>query len=317
MKRLALALLMTLLITGSDCGRTHHTCPEGTAIPNVNFDNGSRECISFDEICFTEDRASTIACVDCPGCDPYEPMDAGVGDGSVDGDVPDGEIPECETDMDCDRQDAARCDTDTGTCVGCAGDLNCVDVNGLRRCDADEGLCVECKPASEALDCGNTSCDPATFECTETVRGSRIVCESCVSDSDCGPDLSCVPMWLGNTPRATGYCLRGVSTGECAQPFAFPLPDARESLSGGAAALYCGVKEDLTSCEAVWDLVNNETCEDDSDCTAPGGICRQVGVVGRRCTYECGFANECLPGGGSGSTCGDAGGSTEEKYCGG
>ena len=223
MKRLLPTFLMALMLMGSDCGQTAHDCPEGTAIPNVNFENGSRECIPFDEICFTEDRASTIACADCPTCEPYEPpMDAGV-DGSVDGEVPDGEVPECESDIECDQKEAARCDTNMGMCVACIEDLNCVGVNGLERCDADEGLCVECKPLSEALDCGSTSCNPATFECTDTVRRSRNVCESCVSDSDCGTDLACVPMWFGDTPRATGYCLYPADRGLCEQPFAYSI----------------------------------------------------------------------------------------------
>ncbi|NNE18149.1 MAG: hypothetical protein HKN10_06705 [Myxococcales bacterium] len=304
---------MALLLMGSNCARTVNDCPEGTAIPNVNFDSGSRECLPFDEICFTEDRGSTIACVDCPTCDPYEHNDGGVPDASIDG-----EVPECESDTDCSEIDAARCDTETGTCVGCDQDLSCIGVDAFERCDADEGLCVECKPISEELDCGATSCNPATFECTDTERGSRIVCESCVSDSDCGPDLGCVPMTFGETPRTGGYCLQRVGTEPCAQPFAFPLAETRESLSGAAPALYCGVKEDLTTCEAVWDLVNNETCEDDIDCPAPGGFCRPVGALGLRCTYECTVPSQCLdPDDGSGSTCGDNGGTAEEKYCGG
>ena len=76
MTRLSLTLMTALLLMGSNCGQTVHNCSEGTAIPNVNFDNGSRECLPFDEICFTEDRSSTIACADCPTCDLYEPPDA-------------------------------------------------------------------------------------------------------------------------------------------------------------------------------------------------------------------------------------------------
>jgi hypothetical protein len=126
-----------------------------------------------------------------------------------------------------------------------------------------------------------------------------------------------VPMRFGNVPLRGGFCLQTTGTGECAQPFAFPLPEPRESLSGAPPAVYCGVNEELTSCDAVWALVNNELCEDDFDCAAPGAICRQVGELGLRCTYECSFANECLPGGGSGSTCGDDDGSAAENYCGG
>ena len=312
MKHLVFGLLLASLLTGSDCGRTVHDCEEGTAIPNVNFDNGSRECLPVDEICFTEDRTSTIACADCPTCEPYEPEDAGVGDGSVDG-----EVPECEADGDCLLADAARCDTTIRMCVGCAEDLNCVGVDGLGRCDADEGLCVECKPVSEALDCGSTSCNPATFECTDTIRGSRDVCESCVSDSDCGTDLGCVPMWFGETPRTTGYCLYPDGSDSCARPFIYPLPGERESLSGAAASFYCGVNEDLTTCEAVHALLNDQSCEIDADCPE-GSLCRDVGDDTTKCTYECTHGNQCLDQGtGQLSVCGDADGTAEEKYCGG
>jgi hypothetical protein len=126
----------------------------------------------------------------------------------------------------------------------------------------------------------------------------------------------CVPMQFGNVPLRGGYCLRRFGPDQCTQPFAFPLPDERESLSGAAPALYCGVNEDLTSCEAVQALVDNQGCGDDFDCVAPGGICRQVGAIGLRCTYACSFATQCLEED-SGSTCGDANGSAEEDYCGG
>ena len=200
--------------------------------------------------------------------------------------------------------------------MGCIEDLNCVGVDGLERCDADEGLCVECKPASEALDCGSTSCNPATFECTDTVRGSRDVCESCVSDSDCGTDLACVPMWLGNTPRVTGYCLYPTDQGLCQQPFALVLPQDRESLSGAEATRYCGVNEQLATCEAVWALVDDAECETDLDCPA-AGLCREVGELGLQCSYECAGAGACPEAPAAGSTCGDAAGTAEEKYCGG
>ena len=166
------------------------------------------------------------------------------------------------------------------------------------------------------MDCGDRSCDPATRECSDTVRGSRGECEACVSDSDCIERFACVPMQFGNVPLRGGFCLRGAGPNQCEQPFAFPLPDARESLSGADPAFYCGVTEALTSCEAVQALVDNELCENDFDCFGPGGICRQVGVIGLRCTYQCSLATQCLEED-SGSTCGDADGTAEEDYCGG
>ena len=224
--------------------------------------------------------------------------------------------PDCEDDLDCPFEEASRCDLTSQTCEPCLEDLDCAGIDGLPRCDAEEGLCVECLPATEAMDCGDRSCDPATRECSDIARGSRAECEACVSDSDCMEEFACVPMRFGNVPLRGGFCLQTNGTGECAQPFAFPLPDPRESLSGAAAAVYCGVNEELTSCEAVLTLVENVPCDDDFDCVAPGGICRELGEAGLGCTYACSHGTECTETG-IPSTCGDANGTAEEDYCGG
>ena len=278
-------IALAMLVGGAACARETVSCPEGTAI--LDFESGGRECV------------------------PVGP-DGGLGGTGGMGN------PECVNDLDCPFEEASRCNPSSEMCEPCLEDVDCAGIDGLPRCDAEQGLCVQCAPATEAMDCGERSCDPATRECSEFVRGSRAECEACVSDSDCVEGFMCVPMRFRNAPRRGGYCLQGTGTGQCAQPFAFPLPDARVSLSGAAPAIYCGVNEDLTSCEAVRVLVNNEPCEDDFDCTAPGGICRQVGDVGLRCTYECSGATQCIdPGVVIGSTCGDANGTAEEDYCGG
>jgi hypothetical protein len=284
------AIGLAMLLGGANCARETVSCPEGTAI--IDFENGGRECV------------------------PVGP-DGGLGGTGGMGGAGGMGNPECFNDLDCPFEEASRCDLTSQTCEPCQQDVDCAGIDGLPRCDAGEGLCVECAPVTESMDCGERSCDPATRECSDIVRGSRAECEACVSDSDCVEDFTCVPMRFRNAPRRGGYCLRSAGPDECTQPFAFPLPDARESLSGAAAGLYCGVNEELTTCQAVQALIDNESCDDDFDCVAPGGICRRVGVVGLRCTYECGFANECLPGAGSGSTCGDADGAEEEDYCGG
>ena len=283
MRRGLCVIAVAALIGGADCARETVSCPDGTAIPD--FDSGGRECV------------------------PIEP-DGGLGGTGGTGN------PECEDDLDCPFEEASRCDLTSQTCEPCLEDLDCAGIDGLPRCDAEEGLCVECTPATEAMDCGERSCDPATRVCSDIVRSSRAECEACVSDSDCMGEFACVPMRFGNVPLRGGFCLQTTGTGECAQPFAFPLPEPRESLSGAAPVLYCGVNEELTSCDAVWALVNNEPCEDDFDCPAAGGICRQVGELGLRCTYACTHPGECEEAG-SPSTCGDANGSAEEDYCGG
>jgi hypothetical protein len=122
-------------------------------------------------------------------------------------------------------------------------------------------------------------------------------------------------MWFEETPRATGYCLYPEGSDSCARPFIYPLPGERESLSGAAASLYCGVNETLTTCEAVLALLDDQPCEGDADCPE-GGICRDVGGGGLRCTYECTHGTECTAEGVPAS-CGDADGTAEERYCGG
>ena len=192
-----------MLIGGANCARETVTCPEGTAI--VDFENGGRECV------------------------PVGP-DGGLGGTGGMG------KPECEDDLDCAFEEASRCDLTSQTCEPCLEDVDCAGIDGLPRCDAAEGLCVQCAPATEAMDCGEQSCDPATRECSDIVRGSRAECEACVSDSDCMEEFACVPMQFGNVPLRGGFCLRTTGSGQCTQPFAFPLPDARESLSGAAPA---------------------------------------------------------------------------------
>jgi len=123
-------------------------------------------------------------------------------------------------------------------------------------------------------------------------------------------------MTFGETPRATGYCLYPTDQGLCEQPFALALPQARESLSGAEPITYCGVNEQLATCEAVLALVDDTECETDLNCPE-GGICREVGELGLQCTYECAGAGACPEAPAAGSTCGDADGTAAEKYCGG
>ena len=149
-------IALAMLIGGANCARETVSCPEGTAI--VDFENGGRECV------------------------PVGP-DGGLGGTGGMG------KPECEDDLDCPFEEASRCDPTSRTCEPCLEDVDCAGIDGLPRCDAAEGLCVQCAPATEAMDCGEQSCDPATRECSDIVRGSRAECEACVSDSDCMEDV--------------------------------------------------------------------------------------------------------------------------------
>jgi len=86
------------------------------------------------------------------------------------------------------------------------------------------------------------------------------------------------------------YCLKLASAG-CTRPYS--VSTSTMSL-GGQAGPYCGIDEDHATCEAVLHLVADDPCPtgDDAEC-GEGGLCRQVGVLSQRCTYECALASRC------------------------
>ena len=87
----------------------------------------------------------------------------------------------------------------------------------------------------------------------------------------------------------------------CTEPYAVLLN--KQSLSGAAATNYCGIDEDLTTCEAVLALVNNWRCPSDIDgmcgplgdpeVAVLGTVCEEVGGLGLRCTYACDGVQQC------------------------
>jgi len=120
-------------------------------------------------------------------------------------------------------------------------------------------------------------------------------------------------MTFGAAGTAHGsYCLKDASVAGCVRPFGIAI--SATSLDGHASP-YCGINETLTTCEAVHALVVDTTCASDAECPE-GGLCRTVGLTANRCTYQCGFASECIPAPVAGSTCG-AGTTGSVSYCGG
>ncbi|MDH3199899.1 MAG: hypothetical protein OEM15_03295 [Myxococcales bacterium] len=227
------------------------------------------------------------------------------------------ECVECTASSDCNDPIAARCDTDLNECVECEGETDCDGIEGLALCNA--GTCVECVPATEETDCDRNSCNPDSFTCTDTMLASRDTCQTCVSDSECqNAGNRCVAMTYQSAPYPnlqTGFCLK-TTGGGCEQPYSITLR-ARPSLSGGLPEDYCGINEELATCEAVRALLTNVRCEGgaDQECPQPSGLCRQVGSLDNRCTYACGLPAQC-PADPPADTCG-ASGSGGDEYCGG
>jgi len=236
---------------------------------------------------------------------------------------------ECNASSDCNDPDAAGCNTELNECEKCQSEADCIGIEGRPLCD--DGTCVECTPATEGVDCGGTSCDPLTRECTETMLGSLETCEACVADSECGVEGSpsgdhrCVEMFYPPNKRypddETGFCLKVFAPGVCEQPYAIRI-SGRESLSGDPLESYCGINETLATCLAVRALKErlNEPCSSGDDCPE-SGLCRDVGGLPDRCTYRCASVVECLendPEGTPGSTCDSSGaGGAGGDYCGG
>jgi hypothetical protein len=126
------------------------------------------------------------------------------------------------------------------------------------------------------------------------------------------------------------YCLEAVSSG-CDKPFGSTsvMKVTTVSISGAAVDDYCGINQELVTCEAIRDMLDFDDktrcgnasgvatdslcgCHRDSTgtCTdaGTGGLCRSINGA-NRCTIQCGGGAECS----SNYTCNTA---ETPKYCG-
>jgi hypothetical protein len=195
-------------------------------------------------------------------------------------------------------------------------DAQCETTSGgtLHRCDTapTPNTCVLCDTAA---DCGGMACKP-DHSCSAYAAASQAQCEPCDTDAACAADHYCVPMTYGSGGAAHGsFCLKDATVTGCAQPSAIPIT-GRSSVDGHTSP-YCGINEMLATCEAVNALVNNIACPSGLDSECPeGGLCRTVGFLANRCTYQCGGAVQCDAVPNPGSTCG-TGSAGAPSYCGG
>ncbi len=207
---------------------------------------------------------------------------------------------ECKSDPDCTSNDAPACVD--GDCVQCERDADCTHLDE-KVCH--EGACVECTVGQPEA-CDQTSCDPATNECTNTAIGSLDWCDQCVADVECPAQTRCVPMEYKGTLRPHGYCLEQADDG-CNTIHTVTVQ--RDSLSGIVGEFYCTIREDLTTCEAVQDF--GRPCDQDDDCGVEGsndGKCRNFDSMDQ-CTIPCVNTEECP----NGTTC--VGNPPDASYC--
>lgn len=183
------------------------------------------------------------------------------------------------------------------------------DATGDLDAAVDLSPAGECDPGSETAtlpgDCGSFSCDPQTFACSGTRRGSVGVCQPCVADSECQPlngvTTRCVrATWLANEGREGRYCLLDFQsfsalngdTPRCPRVQVIPMLATSES---GVESVYCAPSP-ITTCEAIVAWADTaRSCSDESPCPA-GSVCE-----GGACVVRCATDNDCL----IGQTCTD------------
>jgi hypothetical protein len=180
--------------------------------------------------------------------------------------------------------------------------------------------CVACTVSNETA-CGSNSCNPKTNVCTSTAKNSVALCGACTADSECKIGgattiARCISMTFG--PSATlrgGYCLEAVSSG-CDKPYGSTslMKLTAVSASNAASTDYCGINQELVTCEAIRDMqdandtircTNSSTSQPDDTlcgCTrnssgtcidaGKGGLCRSINSA-NRCTIQCGNGTDC------------------------
>jgi len=187
------------------------------------------------------------------------------------------------------------CNTGTGSCGPCTSDSDCSGRTATPVCDEASGLCVECTQDTEIARCGGNACKPG-FTCGIWPRGSRDVCQSCVSDPECAPGRRCISQTFGGATIGTYCMLERPGTGcgdESASVLPYIFPTTTSSIDG-AQATYCLLRSGIT-CEAVSD--GGLPCSADSECGVDGiddGICRTIAP--RKCTYACVNSSDCRQG---------------------
>ncbi len=220
----------------------------------------------------------------------------------------------------CTVADAAQCDG--GSCVPCTSNPHCAGVTDAGICDA--GTCVECNVDDDDACGGGETCDLVDFACVGVAQGSVDSCEACTNDVQCVGGHKCVPL---DFPVGTfhGYFCLAALPPACDQPYVGVA--GKESISGEAAANYCGVAEDFATCEAVLALQSGWHCTGEGMCSEElggtqeavlGAICRDLfaGAATNRCTYRCATDAVC-PADGNGRFCGDELGQNPPDFCGG
>jgi hypothetical protein len=287
----------------------------GTMPPDGGIDGGPRDAGPCEGLCSggtphcTEVVPGEFECVQCTE------------DSHCDGFCESNRCVECRLDTHSDCSDPAAAQCSAGSCVPCTEASQCPSTLPICDTSGGDGVCIQCTTTAQC-ETGH-SCDLLTNLCVAVTPFSLSTCEACTNDDQCaagGASVSrCIALQYEGAPRGH-YCLPEIPAGGCTErPYTVGALN-RESINGHIPRNYCGITENLTTCEAVLGLFAERRCPGgDSDCPS-GAFCRNLagGAAPTRCTYPCATASQCLDEvtRTNESTCGNGGG-VGPTFCGG
>jgi len=166
----------------------------------------------------------------------------------------------------CTEAGAAQCDG--GDCVPCTDNGHCASVTGASVCEA--GSCVQCAIDDTTACTATQTCSLIDFQCVDIAPGSVLNCQPCSNDEQCDSGHRCIAMDFPLGTAHGHYCLLDSST--CSRPFSVTI--TQPSINGAATTDYCGLNEDMATCEAVNALQADWRCPSDTD-----GMCSPDGIA--------------------------------------
>lgn len=311
-----LLAVLSLLIVPTGCAEEGALCADGEVMDTttgdcvpIDFDAGptdggedpddggadaggcTEECVAPTPVCVAGECVECETVADCTGGEAY-----------CDGN----RCVDCRSHADCTEADAARCDPASGACVPCMEHADCEGVTGYPSCNPSTNECVECTPDGELTACTNGhACDPDALTCTGAEFESLGYCRECVSDNECAPDdttgapYRCVATSFGVAMDPVGqFCLLDFDAyemmgGGAACPSGSLITAINATSVGGVTSDYCFPRTEVTSCSAITDLEDDESCTVDEDCGDPrysDGSC----VAATFCSYTCSASRDCI-----------------------
>jgi hypothetical protein len=207
------------------------------------------------------------------------------------------------------------------TCGKCIDDSPCADHAGTPVCDTSSdptfgGSCVKCTGMKYAA-CGKGAgakpvvCNSLTRTCAAATvtEHSAGLCDSCLSDAQCGDQELCVKQTFGSPAVDVGYfCFwrkdgSGVPAGNCLNVRPFVGGKLGQTSIDATTADICGLR--ATTCPAYKDYSSknctgsgsgdNSLC-DDTHASSPDGYCTQDTSNNWRCTTPCLSDDDCSVG---------------------